>query len=796
MIRRAGVAVALAAAVGLLAGCATAPAATQAIGKSAEPAGLTAPRPSAPEGPATPAPTPAPGTGDATLGPDDPSALPQGLSAAVQRDLGISPQHYLEQAQTAATASNILPELEKTGVKPADVWIDDTTIRVHTTTATQEKAVAALGAEPTAATPPAAPETSKPFSSYDNLDNGQGWYLELNADYISICSTGFNGFRGGVKTLVTAGHCLLANDPVPADPVTAYRYNQTKPNQDATAAGKPIGDLDSSSFEFGGNRDAGLIPVTGSAQTPRPLTSTWNGSTLPVRGTITATTGASICKSGRTTGWTCGKVVSVNEIVTVDADDNGNNGKDVNSIITTMCMYHGDSGGAAMIGNYAVGVNSAGSWSSAACKDTGAFSTVFPMQGSADSIMGVHTDWEPAVQLDAPSISNVAGDTGAAVISGSLTNSTTADSVIVTVDGAATPTGTAPVAANGSWSLPVSSLSQGMHLVSAVAAYGSNSRSATATTAVRVGTVPSDRLSGADRYALAVSVSKEAFPGTADTVYIASGENFPDALVAGPAATRQGGPVLLTRPGAMPTAVSDEVKRLKPTDIVIAGGPASVSPAVEQALTDIVGVGHVVRYAGADRYAVARALVSGVYAKPGAPAVSNLYIATGQGFPDSLSASAAGASDGSPVLTVRGDAGTLDQATLAVIAKLHPTDISVVGGAGSVSAGIYTQLAGLVGGAAHMHRYGGADRYEASKNVAQAAFPDGGAVYLASGEVFADALVGAVLAGTKHQPLLLTRPGCVAYSAALAMGGWQTKSITLIGGPGSITPAVGEMTRC
>ncbi|WP_348788371.1 cell wall-binding repeat-containing protein [Leifsonia sp. NPDC080035] len=794
MIRRAGAAVTLVAAIGLLAGCASAPTAPQAVGRQAEPAGLTAPKPSTPADTGTPAPAPAPGPGgaaDTTPQPGGPSDLPQGLSAAVQRDLGISPQHYLDQAQTAATASNILPALEKSGVKAADVWIDDTTIRVHTTSATQERAVSALGADPTAATPPTAPEVSTSFSSYDNLDNGQGWYLELNADYISICSTGFNGYRSGAKALVTAGHCLLANDPVPADPVTAYRYNQTKPNQDATAAGLPIGNLDSTSFQFGGGRDAGIIPVTGGAQTPRPLTSTWNGSTLPVRGTITATNGASICKSGRTTGWTCGKVVAVNETVTVDDT------KTVNSVVTTMCMYHGDSGGAAMIGNYAVGINSAGSWSSVACKDKGAFSTVFPMQGAPDSVMSAHPDWEPAVQLDAPTVATSAGAAGSAAVTGKLTNATTADSVSVSVDG--TPIGTAPVAANGTWSVPATSVTAGMHLVTAVSRYGANSASATTTAAVQVGSVSSRRLSGLDRYATAAAVSQAGFPDSSTpvkTVYIASGENFPDALVAGPAAAAEGGPVLLTKPTTLPTVIGTEVQRLNPGKVIIVGGTGAVSAGVEKSLRTLLPDATVERRQGADRYATARAVVAGAYT--GTP-IANLYIATGQDFPDSLSASAAGAFNGSPVLTIPGNANTLDATTKAFIQSLHPAAISVVGGTGVVTAPIYTQLAGLVtGSAANLHRYSGPDRFSTSQAVAQAAFPagSGGTVLLASGLNYPDALVGSALAGALHQPMLITLPTCVANATALTMGGWKTTAITLLGGAGSVSDAVAGMKRC
>ena len=98
-----------------------------------------------------------------------------------------------------------------------------------------------------------------------------------------------------------------------------------------------------------------------------------------------------------------------------------------------------------------------------------------------------------------------------------------------------------------------------------------------------------DRLSGVDRIAGAVKVSQEAYPETAGTAYVVSGYNFADALSAAPAAVKEHAPLLLTAQDALPTAVSDELKRLKPSKIVVVGGPNSVSDAVYAALTGLTG---------------------------------------------------------------------------------------------------------------------------------------------------------------------------------------------------------------
>ena len=95
------------------------------------------------------------------------------------------------------------------------------------------------------------------------------------------------------------------------------------------------------------------------------------------------------------------------------------------------------------------------------------------------------------------------------------------------------------------------------------------------------------RFSGADRYATAVAISENTTLPNTDTVYIATGTNFPDGLSATPAAARAGAP-LLTLPGnRLPATVAAELVRLDPSYIVILGGPGAVSDALVAAIRGI-----------------------------------------------------------------------------------------------------------------------------------------------------------------------------------------------------------------
>ena len=77
-----------------------------------------------------------------------------------------------------------------------------------------------------------------------------------------------------------------------------------------------------------------------------------------------------------------------------------------------------------------------------------------------------------------------------------------------------------------------------------------------------------------------MAVSVDAF-STADTVFLATGTTFPDALSAAPAATNLGAPILLTTPTCAPSEVISEVARLGAGRVIALGarGQNAVSDA-------------------------------------------------------------------------------------------------------------------------------------------------------------------------------------------------------------------------
>jgi hypothetical protein len=188
-------------------------------------------------------------------------------------------------------------------------------------------------------------------------------------------------------------------------------------------------------------------------------------------------------------------------------------------------------------------------------------------------------------------------------------------------------------------------------------------------------TVPTvRRLAGLDRIATAVEISKDGFGPGVPVVYVATAMNFPDALSAGAAAAELGGPLLLVPASGVPTSVSDELARLEPGLIVVVGGTSVVPTATYTALSGMAG--SIRRDAGDDRYATSRIVTANAFTS-GADVA---YIATGADFPDALSASAAAAHLGAPVILVPGSTVQVSTETAALLTTLGVDEAIVVGG--------------------------------------------------------------------------------------------------------------------
>ncbi|MPV87614.1 hypothetical protein GB882_02955, partial [Georgenia ruanii] len=288
------------------------------------------------------------------------------------------------------------------------------------------------------------------------------------------------------------------------------------------------------------------------------------------------------------------------------------------------------------------------------------------------------------------------------------------------------------------------------------------------------------RLAGADRYATSATISAATFPRGVDVAYVASGLDYPDALAGAAVAGRQGAPVLLVSPTAVPATVRTELDRLRPGRIVVLGGPGAVGDAILQALKAHT-TGQVSRISGDDRYATSARLSASAFGA-GVPVA---YVASGRDYPDALSGAAAAGSRGAPLLLVPGDRITAE--VRAELERLRPGRVVVLGGVGAVSDAVKAELARY----GSVSRTAGADRYATSAQVSASTFAAGVPVaYLASGRDFPDALAGAPVAGMSGAPVLLVTPDGVPAAVRTELTRLAPQRVVVLGGPGAVSDAV------
>ncbi|WP_436495137.1 alpha-lytic protease prodomain-containing protein [Actinokineospora sp. HUAS TT18] len=301
------------------------------------------------------------------------------LEAAMARDLHITPeqaqQRLAKERAATSTESALRGEL---GPAFAGAWLDSNSIlTVAVTDSAKADKVRARGAVAV----PAARSEAQLDGLKNKLDGNAkaapksvpGWYVDLPSNTVVVLShaggeaaaqawaksSGVDGVRvtastespkplidiiGGNAYTFGSGRCSIGF-PVEGGFVTAGHCGRA-----GTATSNPSGSVVASSFP--GNDYAWVRAAAGN--TPRALVNRYPG-TVPVAGSQEAPVGASVCRSGSTTGWHCGTIQQKNASVTYPE------GTITGLTRTNVCAEPGDSGGSWLSGDQAQGVTSGGS---------------------------------------------------------------------------------------------------------------------------------------------------------------------------------------------------------------------------------------------------------------------------------------------------------------------------------------------------------------------------------------------------------------------------------------------------
>ena len=236
-----------------------------------------------------------------------------------------------------------------------------------------------------------------------------------------------------------------------------------------------------------------------------------------------------------------------------------------------------------------------------------------------------------------------------------------------------------------------------------------------------------------------------------ETMIIASGENYPDALAGTYLATAKEAPILLSflndftadRKYDNQTADYVAANLAENGTVYILGGTAAVSEEMETLLANR-GVANVKRLGGANRFETNKLILDEVGVEG-----EEILVCTGSNFADTLAASATKL----PILLVYNKTGLFDYQE-EFLAGLNGNAVTILGGTSAVSEDV--EAAVEAAAKVEADRVGGATRIETSIAVAQKYFPGNVQMVLATGWEFADALCGGSLAATQDAPVVLT----------------------------------------
>jgi len=192
-------------------------------------------------------------------------------------------------------------------------------------------------------------------------------------------------------------------------------------------------------------------------------------------------------------------------------------------------------------------------------------------------------------------------------------------------------------------------------------------------------TKPVKTLSG-DVYELSATTVLESYT-TVNTLIIARGDLAVDSLASIAYANSEKMPILLTKPGELPSVSLNAISKLKPDKIIILGGPAAVSEAVE---TGLKKTADVQRIWGETRYETAIELAN-MIDQP------DIIVIT-DGEDPNTDAVIISASYQAPLIYVRGE--EIPQSVKDYLSKHKTAKVVLVG----VSEGVIDEINEVVGG--------------------------------------------------------------------------------------------------
>ena len=202
------------------------------------------------------------------------------------------------------------------------------------------------------------------------------------------------------------------------------------------------------------------------------------------------------------------------------------------------------------------------------------------------------------------------------------------------------------------------------------------------------------RVAGQTRYETSL-VAAEINPKSSDTVIVATGGNYADALSVSPYAFASGSPVVLCdKSSGLTAGAMGTIRSKKYSKAVIVGGTAAVPASVERQLRS-AGVNDITRLSGATRYETSAKIADFELESGLGFTMDGVLLATGSNFPDALAAGPLAGRSRSPLLLV--DPGASYASGYLSAHRGEVRSAVVVGGASAVPEADRSRVAAALG---------------------------------------------------------------------------------------------------
>lgn len=252
-----------------------------------------------------------------------------------------------------------------------------------------------------------------------------------------------------------------------------------------------------------------------------------------------------------------------------------------------------------------------------------------------------------------------------------------------------------------------------------------------------------NRLYGSTRYETSYEVFKKGW-SSSETVVLASGLDYPDALCATPLASKYDAPILLAKNTSLKNQadLTNLLKSRGVKKVFIVGGTGVIPSSVEKELKDM-GISSK-RLGGQNRYETSVKIAQELGSTTG-----EIALASGLDFADGLSVSAIAGKRNMPILLTQ--ANNIPKETLNYAKSLNIKKTYVIGGSGAISDSVANNFKGV-------ERLGGKNRYATNKAIFNKFKNelDLSDLYIAAGLDFPDALSSSALASKQNSFVVLS----------------------------------------